>query len=460
VVGAKFLFGYLLAGERALSLFGLYGTVESITQGAAATVVSSVAAESGGNVFFTGWGQTLMMTMIAGVALAVAIHGPILGFKKNAELFEQIKFRVLMGFSLLNMMGAIAMFEALINFDVWMHTRYYTYLIPLAIIVLIEALTRREQKIWPWAKYIVVAIFLSLSVYILATNAAPYSSNWIDAPDFRALIDNLLVAQLSGVIGIIASIVWLKNARVAMGVSLVLATSLSILAGAHNSNFLRATFGEETAYEHLSRVIRDFLPQEEADRILMVGQYEMLQRTVFSSLTGSAQIQSTPDSSLDVSSIDPNRSWLITIGEPLITGFGEPKINGFGYNFYSLDSSNVLVPRNKRVTSFSGACPDATQRDWVCGYETRVFLDQEFPPNANVDLIFELSKEAAAGEVEIVLGENSVSGQLSEGLNSINVKFSNTAPLESLVVRVKDPISLGLRKDSRFVRVVWGLSGN
>jgi phosphoglycerol transferase len=460
VVGAKFLFGYLLAGERALSLFGSYGTLGSISQGAADKITTSVTNDSGVSVFFTGWGQTLMMTMIIGLALAVAIHGLILGFKKESELFDQIKFRVLMGIALLNMMGAIAMFEALINFDVWMHTRYYTYLIPLAILVLVEALVRQEHKVWPWAKYIVVAVFLGLGFYNLATNAAPYSSNWIDAPDFRALIDNLLVAQLSGVIAIIASILWLKNARFAIGVSLVLATSLSVLTGTHNSNVLRVAFGEETAYEHLSRVIRDFLPQEEADRILMVGQYEMLQRTVFSSLTGSAQIQSTPDSSLDVSSIDPNRSWLITIGEPLITGFGEPKINGSGYNFYSLDSSNVLVPRNKRVTSFSGACPDATQRDWVCGYETRVFLDQEFPPNANVDLIFELSKEAAAGEVEIVLGENSVSGQLSEGLNSVNVKFANTAPSESLVIRVKNPMSVGLGKDSRFVRVVWGLSGN
>jgi phosphoglycerol transferase len=459
VVGSKFFFGYLLAGERALSLFGMYGTVESITQGAASTVISSVANEEGGNVFFTGWGQTLMMTMIIGVALPVAIHGFILGFNKNPELFEQVRFRALLGISLLNMMAAIAVFEALINFDVWMHTRYYTYLIPLAIIVLIEALTRREQKIWPWAKYSVVAIFLSLSVYILATNAAPYSSNWIDAPDFRALIDNLLVAQLSGVIGIIASIVWLKNARVAMGVSLVLATSLSIFAGAHNSNFLRATFGEETAYEHLSRVIRDFLPQDEADRILLVGQYEMLQRTVFSSLTGSAQIQSSPDGSLDKSSIDPSRSWLLTIGEIPVNGFGAPTIRGFGYNMYSLDPKNTLIPRSNNGVSLSGVCPSAVDAEWACGSETNIFMNRPFPPNANIDLVFELSKEAADGEIELVLGEASISGQLSEGLNSVNVKFSNAGFEESLVIRVKDPTSLNPSADSRFVRVLWVLAG-
>ena len=457
VVGSKFLFGYLLAGERALSLFGHYGTLQSITQGAAETVVSSVGSESGGNIFFTGWGQTLMMTMIIGFALAVAIHGLILGFKKSSEQFEKIKFRVLMGIALLNMMGAIAMFEALIDFDVWMHTRYYSYLIPLTIALLIEAFRNGDQKDWPWAKYGVVAIFVGLSFYNLVTNAAPYSSNWIDAPDFRALIDNPLISQFSVVMSIIVSVLWLKKVRPALAASLAMAIILSVFAGAHTSNFLRATFGQETAYEHLSRVIRDFLPQDEADRLVAVGQVEMLQRTLFSSLTGSAYIQSPP---IDRAALDPTRSWLLTIGEPVLTGFEAPTIKSFGYNLYSLDSSNKLTPRNNRILSFSGACTRVTDKDWACGSETQVFLDRSFPENASVDLIFELSKEAASGEIELILGDAAISGPLSEGINSVNVKFTNTAPQESLIIRVKNPGVIGLSEESKFVRVLWGLAGN
>ena len=279
VVGAKFLFGYVLAGERALSLFGMYGTLESITQGATESVISSVANEAGGNVFFTGWGQTLMMTMIIGIALPVAIHGFILGFKKSPELFEQIQFRALMGVALLSMMGAIAMFEALIDFDVWMHTRYYTYLIPLSFVVLTEALRNSEKRVWPWAKYSVVAIFLALSVYNAVTNAAPYASNWIDAPDFRAHIDNLAISQFFIVVGIIASVAWLASSKISMVLALMLALCLSIFSGAHNTNFLKNTLGGELAYEHVARVFHDFLPQGEVDRLLLVGQYEMMQRT-------------------------------------------------------------------------------------------------------------------------------------------------------------------------------------
>jgi phosphoglycerol transferase len=459
VVGAKFLFGYLLAGERALSLFGMYGTLESITQGAASKVISSVADESGGNVFYTGWGQTLMMTMIIGIALPVAIHGFILGFKRGPELFEQVKFRALMGLALLSMMGAIAMFEALINFSVWMHTRYYTYLIPLAFVVLIEALRNKEKRVWPWAKYVVVAIFLALSAYNLVTNAAPYASNWIDAPDFRAHIDNLSIAQFSIVVGMIAAIIWVKSSRVSMVAELILALCLSIFSGAHNTNFLKNALGEELAYEHVARVFRDFLPQGEVDSLLLVGQYEMMQRTVFSSLTGSAQIQPPPEGSLDKSSMDSKTSWLVTIGDIAVSGFEEPTIKGLGYNMYSLDPSNSLIPRNNRVVSFSNTCETGADSEWACGTETEVAVQGGFPSNANVDLIIELSPEASEGEIELVLGGAAISGKLSPGINALNVKFSNASPVETLLIRAKSSDAIGLNIDSRFVRVLWGLGG-
>jgi phosphoglycerol transferase len=460
VVGSKFIFGYLLAGERALSLFGLYGTLESITQGAASTVATSVSNETGVSVFFTGWGQTLMVTMIIGLALAVAIHGFILGFKKSSELFEQIKFRALMGIALLNMMGAIAMFEAIINFDVWMHTRYYTYLIPLAIIVLVEALRNQEQKTWPWAKYTVVAIFVSLSIYNLITKAAPYSSNWIDAPDFRAHIDNPTLSRFTILVAIVAAIIWLKKTRIAMGIALVVAVLLSIFSGAHNLNFLRTTFGEETAYEHVARVLRDFMPQEELDRAVLVGQNEMLQRTVFSSLTGSATILGTPEGGLDRSDLEGTKAWLIAIGESPLKGFGEPAIRGLGYNMYSLDASNSLTPKNKRVVDFTNQCSGQENLAWACGAETAITLDKPFPPNANVDLIFELSVWAADYEVELVLGESVIAGRLSPGLNSVNVKFTNLTSSEALVVRSKGSSAQNNDGAEAFLRPVWGLSNS
>lgn len=455
VVGSKFLFGYLLAGERGLGLFGMYGTLETVTEATTNTIASSVTGE-GVSVFFTGWGQTLMIAMILGFALPVAVHGLLQGFRREAGVFDSVAFRSLVGLAILNMMAAIALFEALVNSDIWMHTRYYTYLIPLSFIALIEAFRKTESRIWPWAKYAVVSIFVAVGIYNLITTAEPYSSNWIDAPDFRAHIDNPMLSRIAIIIGLVAAIVWLWKTRVAIGIAIAMAVCLSVFAGAHNSNFMRTTFGTEMAYEHVARVLRDFIPQDELDRIVLVGQNEMSQRTIFSSLTGGATILGSVDSGLDRKDIDATKSWLVALGEPVLTGFGDPTIRGLGYNMYSLDQGNQLKPRNSRITEFDNVCSSTEDSGWTCGTQTLISLDKAFPPNANVDLIFELSSTAAQGEIELVLGEAVVSGKLSAGINSVNVKFGNASEVQSLLVRYVRSESGADGDSGLFLRPIWG----
>jgi hypothetical protein len=44
------------------------------------------------------------------------------------------------------MMAVSALFEAWMDLLTWMHTRYYSYLIPLFVIVLIEAFRQFEVR--------------------------------------------------------------------------------------------------------------------------------------------------------------------------------------------------------------------------------------------------------------------------------------------------------------------------
>jgi phosphoglycerol transferase len=456
VVGTKFLFGYLLAGERGLGLFGMYGTLATVTEATTSTISSSVAGE-GVSVFFTGWGQTLMVAIVIGLALPVSIHGFIQSFKRSSPLFETVMFRSLFGIALLNMMAAIALFEALLNSDIWMHTRYYSYLIPLALVALIEALRRNESNVWPWAKYAVVSVFLGLGVYNLVTTAAPYSSNWIDAPDFRAYVDSLPTAGLTTALVMIAALIWFWKFRVSMVMGLVILVSMSTYSGAFTSNFLRTAFGYEMGYEDVARIVRDFLPQDEADRAVFVGQNEILQRTVFSSLTGTAQIVPLSDQGLDRESLDPTKSWLIAVGEPLLNGFDAPTISSLGFNLFSLDSKNSLKPRNSRVSEFTFSCEDLESSDWACGRQTSVRLDRQFPASATVNLIFEVSQLASQGDIEFVLGDAKIAGKFPPGLNSINIKFANSKAEEELQINSLLEGSEGSESE-RFVRPVWGFA--
>jgi phosphoglycerol transferase len=458
VVGAKFLFGYLLAGERALSLFGMYGTLESVAQTATTTITSS--AEAGTSVFYTAWGQVLMVIMILGLCLPIAIHGLVLSLKRDAVVAEQVRFRSIMGLLLLSLMPAIAIFEAWQNLGVWMHTRYYTYLLPLAVVALLEAIRPHDKKLWPWAKYTVAGVFIGLAAVNLVTAAAPFSSNWIDAPDFRVHIDNLALSSFATVAAIIAALMWPWFNKSAIGIALVVSCSLSMFSGQSITNFLKTNFGQELGYENIARVLSEFIPQNETDRTVIYGQNELMQRTVFSARSGGIEIRPESESGLDIADIDPTKAWLVTVGDTVLQGIGEPTIIGLGYKMYSLDPENTLIPRNETVTSFSSACSGEVDAEWACGSETSIVLTSGLSDKATVDLIFELSEAASQNEIEFVLGDASIRGKFGPGISSVFAKFTNTSPADKLTIRSLPNQSSAIGPQERFIRPMWGNSAD
>jgi|688.fasta_scaffold178496_2 phosphoglycerol transferase len=455
VVGSKTLIGYILAGERALPLFGMYGTLETATQTATETIAA--AGGEGTSVFFTAWGQVLMITMILGLALPIAVHGLLLSLRKDPVTIEAVKFRSLMGLSLLSLMPAIAIFEAWQSLGPWMHTRYYTYLLPLSLIVLIEAYRNQEPKFWPWAKYSVIAIFLGLAGFNLFTAAIPYVSNWIDGPDFRMHMDNLVVSSVSILGAIVASVIWVWRIKVAVAIALILAFALSVFSGAHTTTFLKTTFGYEMAYEHLARVLSGYVPQAELDRAVMIGQFEMVQRTVFSSMTGTMEVRHPVDV-LSRADVDPSKAWLITIGDQVVEGFGEPTVTNEGYKLYSLNPLNELKPRSQTIETVTNNCPNNSDQGWSCGTETSVFFNSSFPANASVDFIFEVSEWAAGKELEFTLGDAVLIGQFEKGIASVFGKFTNSSSAESLIIRVKSDSTEESQEAVRLIRPIWGNS--
>jgi len=111
------------------------------------------------------------------------------------------------------------------------------------------------------------------------------------------------------------------------------------------------------------------------------------------------------------------------------------------------------------VAFFSNECLDQSDLGWACGAETEVSLNGEFSPNANVDLVIELSQEASEFEIELVIGDSSVYGKLTPGLNALSVQFSNSEAQEILSIRAKGAEATLLGANSKFVRVLWGLGG-
>lgn len=448
----KFLFGFVISGERGLSVLGNYASLPQ----AGGLATEALAKNSGLSVIGTAWGQTLMITMVLGVALAVTVHGILSVLPKSqVALFENFSARALIGLSLLNMMAVSAIFEAWGNLDVWMHTRYYSYLIPLAAVVLLEAYARSSTQSKPLLKRIVVGVFIAVAAIALFTAALPYGTNWIDAPDFKFHIDNLVLSSILIVVSMALAIWWLWDSKTPMLIAVVVSLLASMFSGAHISNFLNANFGKDSTYDQLGRVLRDYLPQDELDQTVLIGENQtLIERALFGALTGEAKIVRAGDDAISVKSLDSSARWLVKVGEANISGLPEPYILGTEYSLYSLNPDNQLTPRNNDAGVSSNACAEPANAGWVCGTNTLVGLSKSVAPSGEVDLIIDVSAEASTSEIEFVLGESVLAGTFPKGIRSLTLSFANVRSESELVVRTKQGGNTTGPDEIRFVRIV------
>lgn len=451
LIATKFGIGYLIAGQKAVSIFGLYGAAVSTGDAVATTLGTNTWLNLPG----TAWGQALMITMVLGVALPVAILGFLKTFKRDPLVAEANRVRSVVGISLLNMMAVVAVFEAWQDLTIWMHTRYYSYLIPLAIVALVEAYSRSSSESKPTLKRVVVAIFLALASVALSTAAIPLGTNWVDAPDFRFHIDNLVLSSALIVISMALAIWWLGDTKKPMILAIIFSLVASVFSGAHISNFLFAKFGQDTVYDQLGRVLRNYLPPAELDYTVIVGENKMsAERVLFGTLNGKARFVSGGPTPTYAASLGQEVKWVVALGDVSISGVSGPDITGNGFKIYSLLPETNVAPVENDALKYSNPCLDSAGIGWACGTETVIQLSQSVPANGEIDLIIDVSEAVAEGELEFVLGDSSLKGPLPKGVYSLTLGFTNVAPSKELVIKIAGGGSGAQSPESKLVRVV------
>lgn len=448
----KFGVGFAIAGERALSVFGSYGGTGTAADLVEQTILANNTLE---NVLVTSWGQTLMTVMILGIAVPVAIAGLLDAFFGGKNLFEANSLRSLFAITLLNMMAVAALFEAWQNLTNWMHTRYHSYLIPLALVVLVEAYVRAEDSGNKFIKRGTIAIFLVISSVNLVTAAIPYGANWIDAPDFKAHIDNLFFSSVSILVSIGIAIWWLWSSKAPILVAIALALIASIASGTYISGFLSKTFGQDSVHDQLGRVLMDFIPQDELDRTVLVGDNQTnMERALFVTLSGDARKVLAPAEGFDLSELEADDRWLVKVGEPAILDLGSPTISGTGFSLFSLNPNNRLVPRNSQVTSLSNQCQEPAQLEWSCGGSVQVFTSDLIPQSPQLDLIFEVPDAQNDSRLEFVFGSTVLSGAFPAGTYALTLSFPGEEAGDSITIKLADEPGLKRQPEEKFLRVI------
>jgi phosphoglycerol transferase len=452
LVATKFILGFAIGGERAVSIFGRYGTVESATGLAATTLVQN----SGLDALTTSWGQTMMIVIIAGVALPVALLGFITTLRKDTAAFQQNKVRSLVAISLLNMMAVSALFEAWLGLSTWMHTRYYSYLIPLLVIALIEAFINSESIDNKKVKVPLVLLYLVIGSIALVTAGIPYGANWIDAPDFRAHIDNHFFSSVFIFVALCLAVSWIWSTKIVLAVAIGVTVVSFVLSGTYISTFLQSTFGRDTTYDHLGRVLRDFLPQDELDRTVLIGDNNTtMERALFSSLSGEARALLAPLDGVDVTKFEDDVQWIVRVGEPTVSGLGSPVISGDGFSIHKVSSGEPSRPRSNSLVSVSNLCDGGAELGWTCGSSSVVDYRPQASGQVVVDLVLEISDIAAQGDLEFQIGQSSFRGTLPQGNFALTISFAGETKGGQLLIRAT-PESPAAQSgvDQKFVRVI------
>ena len=456
---SKLGIGFLIAGPGALSLFGRYGgvTVDAdFVSSSAALVENTLLAESTlSNIFVTAWGQTLMIIMTLGLCLLISVSGLISAWTRNAEQFLQVRYRALFALSLLNMMAVVALFEAWLDIVHWMHTRYYTYLIPLAIVVLVEAYIHHQISPKKIVQRILVGIFVVLSLVVLFTRAAPYEPNWVDSPDFKTHLDNIVLSSIAIIASVLLALWWMRNAKTSMLYGLFFATLAAVASGTHVSTYLEQTFGQDSVHSHLGRVLRDYLPQDELDKTLLIGDSAIaMERALFGSLSGGAGMQYVGDESIQIDQLPDDRIWLVRVGDIEIGGLPRPQLIGNGFELYSIGAEGTPYPRNNQLGSFSNGCSETSDADWVCGSSTEISLQNPFAPRSRVDLIIEVPEDSAGKEMVFSLGGSSLVKAFTAGSHAFSIEFTNPTQSKELEISLKEELTELLPSADKLLRVI------
>jgi hypothetical protein len=301
----------------------------------------------------------------------------------------------------------------------------------------------------------VVGIFLVVAAVALFTAALPYGTNWIDAPDFKFHIDNLVLSSILIVVSMALAIWWLWDSKTPMLIAVVVSLIASVFSGTHISNFLKASFGTDSTYDQLGRVLRDYLPQDELDKTVLIGENQtLIERALFGALTGEAKMVRAGEDAISVESLDPSARWLVKVGEANISGLPDPYILGTEYSIYSLNPNNQFTPRNNDAGGSSNACAEPTNSGWVCETNTLVSLSRSVSPSGEIDLIIDVSEEASTSEIEFVLGESVLAGTFPKGIYALTLSFTNVGSESELIVRTKQGGNPAGAEEVRFVRIV------
>ncbi|MDR1708338.1 MAG: glycosyltransferase family 39 protein [Candidatus Accumulibacter sp.] len=317
---AKFLLGYLFAGNSAFTIFGpLYSEIASLA-GQNPDVYFRLAEFAS----LSFGGHAMAIALLYGVpvfvTMSIVIESLKNGDANRAPLNRISLFAILVVSNLVLVTAAFSALARLYSEEEFLlHMRYYNFALPLFYIVAASAMFSKRAR--PGAiSTVLLASLTCLACYAVGAYMAPFvTGSNLHSPDIHSVSGNEGVFYVFGGLSILALLLcfWrtVSGARtyVCLVVPFLVASAFNMIEGAR-SNALSPGVGARAGL-----FARDYLSPNDRDKLLIVGSYpRYLYNAAFH--VNSAGVSVDSRWPYDFSKLPAGKEWVLFVDDPVPAG--------------------------------------------------------------------------------------------------------------------------------------------
>lgn len=337
VLIVRVVFGYLLAGQSGLSIFGsLYSSEMTKASGGVQKYIELARLS-----VYSVVGHVFALSVMFGLSLAIALTTVGKSLLSKGDVCPKQKVSLFLIISLLVLVSVVALFTASVSSSGLyetigrLHMRYYDFLFPLFLIVAAAQSKKVERDELGWMR-IVFGVAISTAVlYVLFDGLAGYSPGFVDSPSLRGIAANVKVFFAFSLFSFTLIVLWVAGSKKSVVVFLYCYVPLSMLFSSFYLSKEVYTAVKPTVFDSAGIFSKHYLPAQELPHTLVVGRNVAgLYRTLFHMDNAGASFEVLPEGKqYDLSSASDSTQWILAVGEGLLpekkVGEFRVEMNGF-----------------------------------------------------------------------------------------------------------------------------------
>lgn len=454
----KLTVGYLFAGRAGMTILGsLYGSQSG------AIVKEKNLFEIAYSAFMNFNGHVIAIALMFGLPLALILSGSlsISCAKKNKDdlIKQDLVFYTIMVFVPLLIItsyftASVAGSGPYENIS-RLHMRYYNFLFPLFYILVLTQF--RTSNITMRAKAIAAMLVSFVCLYGMSRLLINFSPSMVDSPELRGFTQHVDLYHLLAVLGIIATIAWIFNARKAAKFFTYGFLPLLVLVSSWQVNSEVRMRQVPDEYDEAGQFVKRYLGPATSQLMIVAPNPAGLLRTLFHIDNLETQtMQREVGSSIDIKELPPTINWLLLINDYDVVGAGGREISLGKYLLVPVKQT-YQIDFNKAswqgvLSRASGLSFPEDWGTWSIGSELQLEFAANLPKRFDLNLKAHAFASNLNDKFRIVIGSEERSFYLKSTPQTVSFKFSlpaNERVIRILVPNPTSPFSIGLNDDSR-----------